>query len=140
MPKDKIDYVFPYVDNGDAKWLESFRKYTKNNSKHLLYNENLDTNSGRFRANEEMLKYKFRALEKHMPWVGIVHFIVASPTQIPKWLNKDTVNIVYHYQIVPNQFLPIFNVNPIELNLHNIVGLSDKFIYSNDDVFPNNTL
>jgi hypothetical protein len=31
--------------------------------------------------------------------------------------------------------LPVFNADPIEINLHRIPGLSEKFVYFNDDTF-----
>ena len=32
-------------------------------------------------------------------------------------------------------YLPTFNINSIELNLHRIKGLSEHFVFFNDDMF-----
>ncbi len=46
------------------------------------------------------------------------------------------IHIVYHEDIMPKKFLPTFNSRAIEMYLHRIPGLSDYFIYGNDDMFP----
>ena len=33
------------------------------------------------------------------------------------------------------KYLPTFNANTIELNLHRIEGLAEQFVYFNDDMF-----
>ena len=59
---------------------------------------------------------------------------------LPEWL--DTTNpklhIVNHKDYIPEEFLPTFNANTIELNLHRIEGLADQFVYFNDDMFVTN--
>lgn len=130
----KIDYVFPYVDNTKDTWLKEFCKYTEKNI------DSTKNGTNRFRACENLLKYKFRAIEKWMPWIGTIHLIVSDITQVPSWINQDKVRIVLHKDIIPEAFLPTFNSCTIEMFIHNIFGLSEKFIYSNDDVYPNSVL
>lgn len=58
--------------------------------------------------------------------------------QIPSWLDTSNpkVSIVSHQEIFTNkQALPTFSSPSIEMNLHHIKGLSNYFIYFNDDVF-----
>ena len=43
--------------------------------------------------------------------------------------------IVYHHQFMDYNCLPTFNSMAIEANLHRIEGLSEYFVYSNDDTF-----
>ena len=85
----------------------------------------------------DLLKYKLRSIEKNMPWVRNIYMIVASPSQIPEWLDTSKVKIVYHKDIIPEEFLPTFNSSTIEMFLGNIEGLSEKFIYGNDDFYVN---
>ena len=40
-----------------------------------------------------------------------------------------------HRDFIPEEYLPTFNTNPIELNIHRIAGLSERFVYFNDDMF-----
>ena len=126
---DKIDYIFPYVNCSSPSWIKEYEKY-----KNL--NPTNDSNP-RFQGHEELLKYKFRAIEKWMPWIGTIHLIVSDLDQVPSWIDKNKVNIVLHKDIIPKKYLPTFNSCTIEMFLHNIFGLSERFIYSNDDMYPN---
>lgn len=133
--KDLIDYVFPYVDNSKEQWRNEYNLYTKGSK---LSNE--VNGDSRFRSGESLLKFKFRAIEKYMPWVGTIHMIVSDITQVPDWIDTEKIHIVLHKDIIPKEHLPTFNSCTIEMFIHNIFGLSEKFIYSNDDVYPNNIL
>ena len=46
------------------------------------------------------------------------------------------MKVVLHSDIIPQEFLPTFNCNPIELHLHRIKDLDEYYVYFNDDVFP----
>ncbi|RLN63693.1 hypothetical protein BBP00_00003950 [Phytophthora kernoviae] len=95
-----------------------------------------DSNSdNRFRDNEE-LRYSLRSLEKYAPWVR--HIYVVTDGQIPSWLDIESpkLSIVKHRDIFTNEsHLPVFSSPAIEWSLDNIPGLSDMFLYFNDDVF-----
>ena len=83
-----------------------------------------------------MCRYSLRSIEKFAPWIHKV-FIVTNG-QIPDWLdiNHPKVEIITHEMIFPDpSVLPTFSSSSIEMNLHRIPGLSDYFIYFNDDVF-----
>ena len=65
---------------------------------------------------------------------------IVTDQQIPKWFNSKAQNIeiIDHRQIFPDpqeKYLPCFNSIGIEINLHRIPGLSEHFIYLNDDLF-----
>ncbi|XP_076069622.1 N-acetylglucosamine-1-phosphotransferase subunits alpha/beta-like [Oratosquilla oratoria] len=88
----------------------------------------------RFDDNEE-LRYSLRSLEKFAPWVRRV-FIVTNG-QIPYWLNLEhpRLTLVTHEEIFTNlSHLPSFSSPAIEVHLHRIPGLSEHFLYLNDDV------
>ena len=96
--------------------------------------EDADISASRFADNEE-LKYSLRSVEKHAPWVRNI-FIVTNG-QIPSWLNLDNprLKIVTHEELfLNNSHLPTFSSPAIESHIHKIPGLSQKFIYLNDDV------
>lgn len=93
-----------------------------------------DVSASRFEDNEE-LRYSLRSIERHAPWVRNI-FIVTNG-QIPSWLNLDNprVTIVTHQDVFRNlSHLPTFSSPAIESHIHRIQGLSQKFIYLNDDV------
>uniref|UniRef100_A0A4W3IFI5 N-acetylglucosamine-1-phosphotransferase subunits alpha/beta n=1 Tax=Callorhinchus milii TaxID=7868 RepID=A0A4W3IFI5_CALMI len=93
-----------------------------------------DISASRFEDNEE-LRYSLRSVEKYAPWVR--HIFIVTNGQIPSWLNLDNprVTIVSHQDIFRNvSHLPTFSSPAIETHIHRIPGLSQKFIYLNDDV------
>ncbi|XP_072311225.1 N-acetylglucosamine-1-phosphotransferase subunits alpha/beta [Eucyclogobius newberryi] len=93
-----------------------------------------DVSASRFEDNEE-LRYSLRSVEKHAPWVR--HIFIVTNGQIPSWLNLDNprVTVVTHQDVFLNHsHLPTFSSPAIETHIHRIPGLSQKFIYLNDDV------
>uniref|UniRef100_A0A8C2ZX41 N-acetylglucosamine-1-phosphotransferase subunits alpha/beta n=1 Tax=Cyclopterus lumpus TaxID=8103 RepID=A0A8C2ZX41_CYCLU len=93
-----------------------------------------DVSASRFEDNEE-LRYSLRSVERHAPWVR--HIFIITNGQIPSWLNLDNprVTVVPHQDIFLNSsHLPTFSSPSIETHIHRIPGLSQKFIYLNDDV------
>lgn len=129
----KIDYVFTYVNGNDENFKSEIKQYK--NLAHTL--KAADSSSSRFR-DWETLPYLLRGISQNMPWINNVYMIVKSTSQVPEFINQETVNIIYHDQIIPYKFLPTFNSNTIELFLCNIPGLSEYFLYSNDDIYPIN--
>lgn len=98
------------------------------------YSQNEDISASRFEDNEE-LRYSLRSVEKYAPWVR--HIYIVTNGQIPSWLNMDNprLTVVSHEEIFLNKsHLPTFSSPAIESHLHRIKGLSDKFVYLNDDV------
>ncbi|GFR86364.1 N-acetylglucosamine-1-phosphotransferase subunits alpha/beta, partial [Elysia marginata] len=90
--------------------------------------------ASRFEDNEE-LRYSLRSIEKYAPWVR--HIFIVTNGQIPYWLNLDSprLTVVTHDEIFQNKsHLPSFSSPAIEAHIHQIPGLSDRFIYMNDDV------
>uniref|UniRef100_A0A3Q3CP39 N-acetylglucosamine-1-phosphotransferase subunits alpha/beta n=1 Tax=Haplochromis burtoni TaxID=8153 RepID=A0A3Q3CP39_HAPBU len=93
-----------------------------------------DVSASRFEDNEE-LRYSLRSIERHAPWVR--HIFIVTNGQIPSWLNLDNprVSVITHQDIFSNHsHLPTFSSPAIETHIHRIPGLSQKFIYLNDDV------
>lgn len=123
---EKIDFVVPWVDGGDPEWLREKAKYSGT----ALTGNGVE----RFR-DWDQLKYWFRGVETFAPWVNKIHFITCG--HVPEWLNLDhpKLNWVRHEDYIPKEYLPVFSCNPIELNLHRIEGLSEQFVYFNDDLF-----
>lgn len=126
----KIDFVFPYVDCSDPEWKKLYKDTMKKNNLSTSINEN------RFRE-FGFIKYYFRGLAKFLPWLNNIYIIVQSKSQLPKWLNTDNpkIKVVYHEDIIPKVFLPVYNSTTIEMFIKNIKGLSEHFIYANDDMY-----
>ncbi len=126
---DKIDFVIIWVDGSDPAWQAEKAKFLPSDG-----SSRTDSRSQRFRDWDNLM-YWFRGVEKFAPWVNKIHFVTWG--HLPKWLNTShpKLNIVKHSDYIPEKYLPTFNANPIELNLHRIKGLSENFVYFNDDMF-----
>lgn len=129
-----IDFVITWVDMNDPEWLEEFSRY-----RYDKHNTRNGVSEARFRDNG-FLRYWFRGVEKFAPWVRKIHFIVNGRT--PEWLDTSNpkLHIVRHADFIPAEFLPTFNSVVIERYMHHIPGLSDHFVYFNDDFYIINHL
>lgn len=120
-----VDFVVTWVDGNDPVWQAEKSKYSGSTS-----------GNGVCRYRDWItFRYWFRAVEKYAPWVRRVYLVTYG--HVPEWLNieSDKLKVVTHKEFIPNIYLPTFSSIPIELNLHRIEGLSDNFVYFNDDVF-----
>lgn len=131
LPPFPIDVVFTWVDSSDSKWQENYRLNVNNQSDNIGLHA---TDQARF-MNHDELYYSVYAVQNFMPWVRKIFIVTAGQT--PKWLDDthQEIHIVDHSEIIESQYLPTFNSHVIEANLHRIPGLSEHFIYFNDDVF-----
>jgi len=83
---------------------------------------------------------------RYMPWLRRIVLLLASGSQVRPWMadlmesqstaDAPRLDVVLHRDFMPVEVLPTFNVLTIEMFLHRIPGLSERFIYSNDDFFP----
>jgi len=125
---NKIDLVVTYVDSTDPEWQAVFKQY--NTQSH-----NVEINGKqRFRCNPHFV-YLFRGVEKYAPWINNIFLVVQSLSQVPSWIDQEKVKIILHEDFIPKEYLPVFNSQAIEMFLHKIPGLSEKFLYSNDDTY-----
>ncbi len=76
----------------------------------------------------------------HLPWVSAIHIV--SNCSPPAWLDAGHKRLrwVAHEQILDRTHLPTFNSHAIEASLHRIPGLTENFLYFNDDFFALNAL
>lgn len=125
----EIDLVYLWVDGNDPVW--NRKKQVALQKKTSTSNININ---GRYVDNDE-LKYSLRSVEKHLPWIRKI-FIVTDQ-QRPAWLdvNHPKVELVNHERILPPEAIPCFNSVVIEYYIYRIPGLSDCFLYANDDMF-----
>ncbi len=121
-----IDFVITWVDGQDEAWQRERAKYQSNARE--------DHSECSYR-DWGLLPYWFRGVETFAPWVRKVHFVTWG--HLPPWLNTECpkLHIVRHEDYIPKEFLPVFNSNVLEIYLHRIPGLSDRFVYFNDDVY-----
>lgn len=127
---DPIDIVVTWVDGTDPKWLAEKQDYLKKHNIDQASNSNI-----RFESWDN-LHYWFRAVEKFMPWFHKI--IIVTYGHVPEFLNvcHPRLRVIKHSDYIPEEYLPTFNSNTIEMNFHRIRGLSENFIIFNDDLFP----
>jgi hypothetical protein len=127
----KIDLVYLWVDSSDENWL------AKKNSALEKVRKKISASSSRTTRwiNHDELRYSLRSAEKYAPWIN--HIFIVTDSQTPKWLDikNPKITIVDHKEIIPNEKLPLFNSNAIEMFLWKIPDLSEYFLYANDDMF-----
>ena len=130
-----IDVVITWVDGSDKKYKRKIQKYLSSfGSYKKQYLE----------ANE--IEYCIKSIIYYASFVRKI-FIV-SDSQIPKFsgiedlLRKNKVKIVDHKEIFRGheEYLPTFNPRSIDALLYRIEGLSDRFVYFNDDIFLTNKI
>ncbi|KAG0055830.1 Xanthine phosphoribosyltransferase 1 [Gryganskiella cystojenkinii] len=105
-----------------------------------------DRTANRFRDMDE-LKYSVRSVAQYASRMfERIHILTtesdpdSEDAQIPSWLNltasRGTIELVHHDRIFERkQDLPSFNSLSIESQMHHIPGITDVFLYLNDDVF-----
>ncbi len=132
LPEDvrfPIDVVYTWVDGNDPVWQRSRGRYSDSG-----YHAE-SANPARYISRDE-LRYSLRALEQNAPWVRHVYLVTAG--QRPSWLNERSsrITVIDHADIFDDSdALPTFNSHAIESQLHHIDGLSERFLYFNDDMF-----
>lgn len=131
---ENIDFVIPWVDGNDREWQSKKREFaSKEKVESLESNDFLgDADSESRYRDYGSLKYLLRSIEKFAPWVN--HVFLVTDHQRPKWLCEGgKLRIVDHTEIIDRKYLPTFNSNAIELNVHKIADLSEHFVLFNDD-------
>lgn len=120
-----IDLVFTWVNSDDKDWQELYKQFKPD------FNSDA-TSTSRFLSRDE-LKYALRSWDKYGSFIRKI-FIVSNCAP-PDWLDLNNTKIewVYHETIMPESALPTFSSHAIETSLHKIPGISNYFIYSNDD-------
>lgn len=127
-----IDFVITWVDMNDPQWQAQFARYSQ---------QKQETKNGvskaRFR-DYGFFRYWWRGVEEFAPWVRKIHLVTSG--QKPEWLNTDNpkIHLVDHKDFIPAEFLPTYNSVVIERYMHKIPGLSDHFVYFNDDFYLTN--
>ena len=125
-----IDLVIPMVFPEDPQWQEQYARYygSRNNAVRMCRWRSWGT--------EELL---VRCCQRYMPWLRRIYILLAGEGQVQPWMRDCSffgVTLIFHADFIPKEHLPCFASPCIEMFLDRIPGLSERFIYANDDMFP----
>jgi hypothetical protein len=128
--EEPVDVVYTWVDDTDPVWIEDFRRHspeTKDETVKATKN---------FRSHNE-LYFSTQLVLKHMPWIRDIVIVTCGQKPLLAPHVDERTRIVSHAEIFEDQtHLPTFSSLSIECHLHRIPGLSENFIYFNDDILP----
>lgn len=127
-----VDVVYTWVDDTDPAWQARRDAALTSLDRPLMTQA---AGAARF-ANHDELRYSMRSLHLYAPWVRRIWLV--TDDQVPAWLDPchERVRVVSHKELFADRGrLPTFNSHAIESQLHQLDGLSEQFVYFNDDVF-----
>ncbi|AWB90483.1 sugar phosphotransferase [Salinibacterium hongtaonis] len=124
-----IDMVFSWVDGSSLE----FQRARARRLESYVVGEG-DDHEARFRQLDE-LRYALRSIYLFAPWVRNIYIATDSPR--PSWLAEHPRVTLMRSEafFADTSVLPTHNSHAVESQLHNIEGLSEHFLYSNDDMF-----
>lgn len=120
-----VDVVYTWVDHTDPNWRAMIAQYK----------DTSEVEWDRYVSIDE-LRYSLRSLALYAPWVRRI-FVVTN-CRAPGWFKpSDKIEFVPHEAVFKRaqQWLPTFSSHAIESCLMHVPGLSEHFVYFNDDVF-----
>jgi hypothetical protein len=134
---DAIDVVIAWVDGRDPKHRAKRRQYLADPGEDDKP-EWMAQEERRFSDNDE-IRFCLRSIRNYAPWVRKIWLV--TDDQVPASVDRcraeaDGISIVDHREIFRGyeRLLPTFNSLAIETMLWRIEGLSDRFLYFNDDM------
>lgn len=130
---EPIDIVYTWVDSTDPEWKQKKSEYKPQYIEEIRF------------PNEQQpdleLETSILFTLTNLKWIRNIYIVTMRP-QIPQCLHKNKFLKLLHYgnkiKIIHHDQINIpltFNSNVIECYLHNIEGLSENFVYMNDDFY-----
>eukprot|EP01135_Chromosphaera_perkinsii_P009082 Nk52_evm13s1607 gene=Nk52_evmTU13s1607 len=123
-----IDIVYTWVNGSDVTLLRQHAEWMLK-----MFGERVRVDPTRITDNGE-LRHSLRTLWKYVEWFR--HIYIITNDQTPSWLNTShpCISLVSADSIFKNKaHIPSFSSVSIEWNMHYIKGLSNHFLYLNDD-------
>lgn len=128
---NSVDFVVTWVDSSDPSWQK------RKNKRRNIPNTDDSRRFGDGAITNIEIETAVRSILRCAPWCRYIWIVTDRQTplfidELTKWESLK-VRIVDHTEFIPADEIPTFNSHTIEKYLHNIPGLSEKFIYGNDD-------
>lgn len=133
MTQPIIDIVYTWVDGFDPVWQQRKQHYMAlENLAPEPDDQELGDETRHLHMNE--IVFAIRSARRFAPWVRTIYLALADGQRPPaEVLAIPGVVVVPHSAFIPADVLPTFTCRTIESYLHRIPGLSDVFLYGNDD-------
>lgn len=128
VDSEPVDVVFTWVDDSDPVWRDKLNKYKKE-----INPSEMSGSMSRF-SNSNEIFYSVNSVIKNLPWVRKI-YIISDNQKHTKLIDSPKIEFVNHEDFIDKCYLPTFNSHVIEAFFHKIKGISENFIYFNDDVF-----
>lgn len=127
-----IDLVYLWCDGSQPKMREKRLKAERELG--IVRDESVNGKC-RYVSTDE-LRFSLRSVELHAPWIRRIFIVVDDDQILPRWLKTEgtKITIVRHSEIMPPKMMPIFNSMAISFRIPFIKGLSECFLYANDDM------
>lgn len=142
-----VDVVYTWVNSSDPNWIAQLHFFS--NRYHLSIDEERYPSTNR--NSDAELETSVLSVGRFAPWVRYIWVVTQRPqspgflynpefaARYPSLISK--IRIVHHETIFQGSFsedLPTFNSHSIEAHVHRIPGLSEHFLYMNDDLIFGN--
>lgn len=131
MPAPPMDMVFTWVDGADPAHAARRDAAKRANGRQ---GPSVPERSRWYDSLGE-IGFGVRSALACMPWLRTIHIVTDG--QVPpvdaELIRSGRVRIVDHAEIIPEQYRPAFASTVIESFLHRIPGLSEVYLYNNDD-------
>ncbi|MFD6152762.1 stealth family protein [Streptomyces sp. NPDC060243] len=127
-----LDVVYTWVDGDDPELADRRARHREVAG---IGGRTREAGASRYTSRDE-LRYSLRSLEMNAPFVRNIYIVTDG--QVPSWLDTvaSGVRVVDHKEIFDDpSVLPVFNSHAIGTQLHHISGLSERYLYFNDDIF-----
>lgn len=132
-----IDLVYTWVNPRDPRWNAKRQRYACSEARE----DELYANGDARYSDHGELAYSLQSLERYVPFVR--HIYIAHAGAPPNWLesrpnwlrSRDKISLIEQDDLLPSDVAPTFQSDVIECFLYNIPGLSEHYLYSNDDFF-----
>jgi hypothetical protein len=128
-----IDAVYTWVNHRDPAWMAAYSA-VQNDAVDTTNSHESANDIARFQSRNELV-YSIKSVRRFAPWIDRI-FVVTNCSLPTAIVEDQKVFPVTHEEIFADlSALPTFNSHAIEANLHRIPGLSERFLYFNDDFF-----
>lgn len=121
---NKVDVVISWLNASDPVWRSNFERYGHKfvADRYVLSNE---------------VKLNLVSLTSFSSdWLGHIYILSEQRFELDFLLPefRKIVTFIRDSDIIPVEYLPMFNSNVVEMYMHKIKGLSDVYLYLNDDM------